>query len=750
MPGNFRNRAKTTKAPFSRTAILLCSLTLASAAHAQVGAEDNQSQTASGDKVESEDVILVTANYREQDLQEVPSAIQVFGGEDLDRLGAKGFEDYILSVPGASFRDQGSGIKRVSIRGISNVSANDFGAPTSLNTVGFYLNDVPLQGTNSLPDLSLFDLDRVEVLKGPQGTLYGDGAMGGAIKMILQKPDLHAGISGKAAITTSYTEDGGVNFNTNAALNIPLIDDRLAVRVVGSLRQEAGFIDNIATGENNVNSGDGYSVRSYVLADISDRLTAEALLYRDVSKVDEATQINIDLGDLEYDGLEDRFTDFEVNLYALTLKLDAGFAEITSVTSKYERTRDQVDRSDFGLPPVPLPRAPYTFAEDNDTFVQELRIISKGDNRLDWVFGGIYRNKERFSDFALTVDERDLELLPTDFRAGLFNGTEYQSQDILEKYKQFAVYGQLNFEISDRLEAIAGARWYNDKNSLDLMQIPGSLFVFAPLAIDTDDSGVLLKFGLYYEVSDDVLLFANAGQGYRPSAPNSNADFIGPDFASPGSLWNYEIGAKTSFADGRVTLNAAGYYTDWSNFQALVTEFSPLFGFELGFLDNGGDAEVFGVEIELAAAPTDQLTIGGTVGYTHSEVVEGIGGFTTGAPLPNTPEWTFNAFGEFRAPVSSRFDAYIRADVSYVDEQVTLAFTDNQTTGVMVDSYATGNLRFGLDTDDGRGVDLFVNNIWNERAQLGRGLAGNGNNLDSNRFTISRPRTFGVTVRGEF
>lgn len=698
--------------------------------------------------------VVVTAAYREQGAQDVGAGIQVYSGEELERLGLVGFEDYILTVPGVSFRDQGSGNKRIGIRGISNVSANDFGAPTSTNTVGLYLNDVPIQGVNTLPDLALFDLDRVEVLKGPQGTLYGDGAMGGSIKMVLNSPDLEE-FNGKVALTASHTKNGSVNFNANAAVNLPLVEKRLAARIVAGARKDEGFIDNIATGDSDINDSDAYSLRTTLLAKINDNLSAEILLMRDVSDVDEHTQVDSTLEDLEFNGLEDRFTNYEVNLFGLTLKYNLGFAEFTSVTSYYERNRDQVDRSEFGLTAVPLPRAPYTFVEENESIVEELRLVSAGDNRFDWVIGGIYRDRERFSDFALTVDELDVLLLPVGpvpfaaSQSGLFSGTEYQSQDIYEKYEQVAVYGEVNYEITKALEATVGLRWYNDDNSMSLMQVPGSLFVFDPLLVETSDSGVLFKFGLSYHLSEDHLLYGSASEGYRTSAPNSNADLIGPEFAQPGSLWNYEIGAKTKWADGRVRLNAAFYYIDWSDFQALIEEFSPLFGFNLGFIDNGGDAEVYGFEVDLAAALTDDFIFGATAGYVDSEVDKPRGGFIGGQRLPNSPEWTASAYGEFRMPISSGLAAYLRMDINYVDEQATLAYTDSQPTGVTVDAYTVGNMRFGLDGDVW-GIDLFIDNIWDERAELGRGLAGNGNNLDSTRFTINRARTAGIMVRRDF
>ena len=205
--------------------------------------------------------IVVTAERRTQNQQDVPTALQAFTGRGLERRGADGFEDYVLSVPGLSFRDQGAGATRIAIRGVSNVSASDFGVTTPVSTVGLYLNDVPIQGTSQLPDLNLYDLEQIEVLKGPQGTLYGEGAMGGAIRMTLARPD-PAEFSARGEVIGSFTKSGGFNNGGRAAVNIPLAQDTTALRIVGTYRDNDGFVDNVARDEDDANSSSAYSVRA--------------------------------------------------------------------------------------------------------------------------------------------------------------------------------------------------------------------------------------------------------------------------------------------------------------------------------------------------------------------------------------------------------------------------------------------------------------------------------------------------------
>ena len=205
--------------------------------------------------------IVVTAERRTQNEQDVATALQAFTGQGLERRGADGFEDYVLSVPGLSFRDQGAGATRIAIRGISNVSASDFAVTTPVSTVGLYLNDVPIQGTSQLPDLNLYDLEQIEVLKGPQGTLYGEGAMGGAIRMTLARPD-PTEFSARGEVIGSFTDDGGFNNAGRGVVNIPIAEGSTALRIVGTYRDHDGFVDNIARDEEDANSSSAYSVRA--------------------------------------------------------------------------------------------------------------------------------------------------------------------------------------------------------------------------------------------------------------------------------------------------------------------------------------------------------------------------------------------------------------------------------------------------------------------------------------------------------
>ena len=723
----------------------------------------NQNKKAVSDNYASVAIeeVIVTAAYREQSAQDVAATLQVFEGEKLEQLGAEGFRDYLLTVPGASFRDNGSGAKRVALRGVSNISATDFAAVSSMSTIGVYLNNVPIQGTSLIPDLGLFDLERVEVLKGPQGTLYGDGAMGGAVKMIYTPPNTKM-IEGKMAAKLSGTKGGGFNFRTDGVINIPFVRDRVALRIVGSYRNDDGFIDNVLRGKENANDAEDYTIRGMLYAQLTEDFSADILLLRDEQNIDEFTQITRDLGDLELESAENRFTDYTIDLYALTLKYNFPFAELTSVTSRYDRSRNQVDHfsglaqgyfNKFGK----VTQDPYVLKEGLDTITQELRLVSQGDKRLDWIGGVFYRNRIRDSNFFSFIAPEELPDVNAGLAAALFPvlpaDGRYVAQIIKDNFQQWAVYAEANFELIEHLELTAGLRWFDERVDNFTKPTGFSVVSFAtgpPFFADTGDSGFIPKVGLSYKIGDRYLLYALASRGFRSSTINTNVTMgLGEIAANADTLWNFEVGGKTIWSNGRLTLNGALFFIDWSEIQILLSDFSPLFMTDLGFLSNAGDAEIRGFEFAFAAMPTKALSFGMTLGYTYSEMVRVSADAIKGVTLPNTPEWTVSVYGQCNFPVLDLGEGHIHFNMQYMDEHATQVITTTFPGGAFVDSYVIGNFRVGLKTEKW-GIDLFIDNLWNERAQLGRGLAGFGSLLDADRFTIHQPRTLGVLIRRSF
>lgn len=705
--------------------------------------------------------IVVTAQYRDQSIQSVPMTIQVFDGEQLDLAGAKGFEDYVLKVPSLSLRDQGSGSKRLSIRGVSNVAGSDVAVASTVSTVGLYINDVPIQGTSILPDIGLYDLNRIEVLKGPQGTLYGEGAMGGAVRMILNRPDLTQA-SLKADLSVSDTKDGGSNTTVRGAGSVPIVDGRLAMNVVGSYSDSSGFIDNVATGVDDFNSATSSAIRTSVFASVTDTLSAEFLYMRSDQELDGFPYMDTQLPDLQVSILEPLTGDLAADVSALTINWELEFAKLTSVSSHFTFDRDS--RLMFRLvggffrPFGPVTQEPLSIAAQLNSFSQELRLVSSGDERIDWVVGLYYRNKEQETLARWFIAETDL--------AAVNAGLDEAGRPLLparglalerpfkDEYEQYAAYGEINFELTTRLDATLGFRWYDEETTAASAATFYSYLAPASTpwtSNSVSDSSVVPKLGLSYEVSSDVMLFATVAQGFRSATVNPQAQLVGLGevLVESDTLTNYEIGIKSALLDGRATLNGTAFYSDWKDIQSGLVGFSELLNRMAGFVGNGPDGEIRGVEAEFQLQATDWLTMAVAAGYNDSEVTKAAYDISAGQPLPNAPELTASASVDVRWPMLGMSTGTLHFDVQYQDEQNTRFMTPVLPDGVPLDSYAVGNLRAGIDLGTW-GIDLFANNLWGERAQLGAGQ-GTVTNFDYPTLrTINRPRTIGIMLRAAF
>lgn len=705
--------------------------------------------------------IVVTAQYRDQSIQSVPVTIQVFDGAQLDLAGAKGFEDYVLKVPSLSFRDQGSGSKRLGIRGVSNVAASDVAVASTVSTVGLYINDVPLQGTSILPDIGLYDLDRIEVLKGPQGTLYGEGAMGGAVRMIVNKPDLSQAAL-KADFSASNTNDGGSNTTVRAAGSVPIVDGRLAMNVVGSYSDSSGFIDNVATGVKDFNSGTSSSIRTSVLASVTDTLSAEFLYMRNDQEMDGFPYMDTQLPDLQVSILEPLTGDLASDVSALTVNWDLGFAKLTSVSSYFTFDRDSELQfrlvGGFFQPFGPVTQEPLSISAQLNSFSQELRLVSSGDERIDWVLGLYYRDKEQETLARWFIANSDLDevndgldaagrpLLPA---SGLVLERPFK-----DKYEQYAAYGEINVELTARLAATLGFRWYDEETTAASAATFYSYLAPASTpwtSNSVSDSGVVPKLGLSYEVSSDVMLYATFAEGFRSATVNPQAQLVGLGevLVKSDTLNNYEIGIKSVFLDGRATLNGTIFFSDWRDIQSGLIGFSELLNRPAGFVGNGPDGEIRGVEADFQWQATEWLTMGVGAGYNDSEVTEAAYNIRAGQPLPNAPEITASGSVDVRWPLLGSAIGTLHFDVQYQDEQNTRFMTPALPDGAPLESYAVGNFRAGIDLGTW-GVDLFANNLWDERAQLGAGQ-GTVTNFDYPTIrTVNRPRTIGLMLRANF
>jgi outer membrane receptor protein involved in Fe transport len=751
-------------------------------AAAQAGAAE--AETARSESARSESAIeevVVTATKRESSLQDVPMAIQAFTAESLERMGADQVESYYRLVPNFAVVDRGAGAKLYSIRGISTGLVTQ-----GASTVGVYIDEMPISAAGFQPDPRLFDVERVEVLRGPQGTLYGEGSIGGTVRMITPRPD-PTKLSAKVDASYLTTEKGSDSYKINGMLNLPLVEDRLALRVSGLRHDMGGFIDRVALPDGvNLDANELFGLppgtvpvlgsgplpfrkdvndevtsagRASLAWKVTDRFQIEATYLKQRTKSDayNTSVGGVGLGDLQSnfvlaEGVKDDFS-----LTNATLSYDLGWATLLSSTSRYQRNRAATsDTSDLGeaiVSGAKLPGSSTYTTEIQDMTSEELRLASKGDGRFSWIGGVFYVNKDNGFEqiiedqYGVFVGFMQILGLPVTNARQLLDQTGRQEE------KQKALFGEVTYAFTPKLSATVGARYFdidqrdtlvnNDINILGLGLTDG--------ISKTGESDTIMKFSVRYDVSDDVLLWTTASQGFRiggtnttPGIPLENRTY-GSD-----TLWNYEIGARTSWLNHRLVLNSSIYYIDWSDIQLAL----PL-GTAFGTI-NAGKARIVGAEVELQARPTRGLDLALAAGYNDGQLTKD----TPGAPagpnpgfdgdrLPGVPRFNLAASAQYTFPFGAAgLEGFGRADYSYTGDSVS-TFNDLSTANGLPShfipgSYSLLNLRFGVQKQQWTAA-LFVDNATDERAQLLIDNAG-----VTQRITRNRPRTVGVNVRYDF
>lgn len=729
-----------------------------------------------------EEIVVTAAKRGEQTLQDTPMTIQAFSGDMLAAMGASGIEDLAGRVPGFTVYNAGTNQKKLRMRGISSTAESE-----PQETVAIYLDDVPMTGnggTNnengSSPDLALFDLDRIEVLKGPQSTLYGAGAMGGTVRYILNRPDTEA-FAGKVGATLSDMKSGDSSWKTEAMFNLP-VSDTFALRVVGSYRADGGYVDNLVqTGtafqpkkgpEDDIDSSDQFAGIFTALWQPTEDLSVLARYARQDYDVDGETSVDADVRvkvpglQLDRDDLEqvrfiEEVNEDELEVYALTVEYDLGFATLTSATSRNER--DVYDVQDtsivpilfFGVPPAQLGgptqiAAPLVNDNGHEQTVEELRLASNGDTALSWVLGLYYFDMDKTFSQNGVVEGLDAQLGGL---TDLLGNPDIPYEAVTDQtMEQKAAFGEVTWDFADRWSMVLGLRWF--KVEQDFLQVANGLINGGPSVRggEAKEDDVNPKATLSYAISDDVLLYGTVSRGYRIGGINqpvpldagtgcrAEVNSLGLD-AAPldfGSdfIWNYEIGAKSTLADGRVQLNAAAFHIDWKDIQV-----RKQLNCGFTFFTNSAEAGVDGAEIDLQAQVTDAFYVSATIGYTDGQIEKDdlFLGASSGDQVPGVSDFTFSASAEYTFDIGGRA-SFLRADYNYGSEFDSL-FRTSDPANREAGGFGILNVRAGTDIVEGWQASVFVNNLMDER-----GVAGTQNNLFADYEFVVRPRTIGVST----
>lgn len=767
--------------------------------------------SAVADETEGVDEIVVTARKREEALSEVPFSLAVQTGKQMERSGATNIEDISRSVAGFTVQNLGPGQSQVAIRGVSaGQIVRD--QPGVKEQVGIYLDESAISLSLFTPDLDLFDLNRVEVLRGPQGTLFGSGSLSGTVRYITNQPDLEEFAASISAGAENVT-DGEWGGNVKAMINVPL-GDAAALRVAAYHSEIAGFIDGVnpLTGstKDDVNGGHRSGFRASLRFEPNEDLTiTPRIIYQDIevdgfSRVDEfnilanqftTTRMPVHLDDREQViQREEQFSD-EFFLFDVTIEQDVSDnLTLTSITSYTDREIVQIRDATAltasitaqptitGLGPAVFTLdAPLDDSSNLRTFSQEFRASGSMD-RFDWVAGVFYSDISR--DYAQTLNVAGFtanSMIPSAF---ILAGTDILFYSNLEyEFEQLAVFGEGTYAITDALDLTVGVRWFDfdEDRELDF----DGFFAVQTIGSEasTESDGFSPRAILAYQVNEDLQLNAQVSKGFRLGGVNDplNAPLCsGTDLATFGGnpvfddeeLWNYEVGGHVTLADGRVQVGGAVYYQKIKDLQATLDAGSC----SSRVILNVPDASVLGAEIEVSAQLHEYIDVAFSASYADSELDSTLrdstgailgGALKSGNRLPTVPEFQFSAALNFEKPIRDDLDMFATASYAYVGSRFTQI--GDQAPGFDVVNMLTtpigmpspGAFSFNPELDsygignvrvgvrsEGWEVALFVNNVTDENAELSRDRE-RGNRARVGYLT-NQPRTIGFQATVDF
>jgi outer membrane receptor protein involved in Fe transport len=751
--------------------------------------------TLSGNVLAQEDSleeVVVTAQRREERLSDVPISVSAYGQEQLDDRGVRSIDDIARLTPGVTFArtDQRNGAaSNISIRGISSAA----GAATT----GIYIDDTPIQirslgysAFNAFPQV--FDLERVEVLRGPQGTLFGAGSQGGTLRFITPQPSLVTR-SLYVRSEASQTQEGDLSYEGGAAFGAPLIENKLAFRVSAWHRRDGGWVDRTDWSrdtrtpttvlDEDANRQDSTVARLALTYAPTDSLRITPSLYYQNLELHDTPSFWATLSDAGNDSFyngntvsaasEDRFY-----LPALKVEWDLGAVSLVSNTSYFNRNNEAVnDYSAFesGIWAANPFFAPGFFAQalqfnQQNNLTQELRLQSNDPAaRTSWVLGTFYSHSRQTAK-QFVQDTFLPSLIPMEIVFGpgatLADGLyTFVADPIIARDDQIAIYGQMDFKATDKLTLTAGLR--ASKTEVDASaQYRGP--VVGPAVDDSgsqEEEPITPKIGASYKLNNDHMVYASAAKGFRIGGYNPRVGTpcngqlaslgltAAPSLYDSDTVWAYELGSKNALLDGRVRLSSSVFYIDWQDIQQSVVLNSC--GFL--FVTNLGSATSKGADVQADVQLLDNLLLNVSVGYTDAQYDETVQGgpsaatnlVTKGDHIVGSP-WTGAVAAQYTFSAFGGRDAYARLDYQYQSGQTDRVPANNPANG----TFDSRNLFQVPQTDllsarvgttwSGVDVSIFANNLLDSRTILSR--ASNPGPVPFFQLSTFRPRTFGLTA----
>jgi outer membrane receptor protein involved in Fe transport len=735
------------------------------------------------DDTESMGEVVVTAQKRAEALEEIPLSISVIGGEALERQRADNFQDLIALVPGFSINSNTRGVSRITLRGLNTGGV--------ASTVGVYVDEVPFGSSSGLAngavlsgDFDTFDMNRIEVLRGPQGTLYGASSLGGTIKYVPNAPSTD-GFEGRLQGTMEDVEGGGMGYALTGVLNLPA-SETFAIRASGFYRSDEGYIDSIGNNpipalqdptvtiestrvEEELNGAETYGGRVSALLEPSEAFSLNlTAMFQDINS-DNSNRFEADPETLDalYGGsvvsrYHPEWTDIEYRVYSATINWDMGPVTLQSVTSYGEFTetfqRDIAVVPALGAPTAQLATLLFSTPGTTDMllsgiieqvtstekFTQELRLLSPESDSFEWLVGAYYTDEDSGIDpqnvFAVSA------------------GTEVHAPGIPQlaeislnsTYEELAFFANATWHITPKFDLSFGGRWSD--NEQDASQVLDLFVLPAPVNFDkvsSSESPFTYSVAPRYELTDTTSVYARVATGFRAGGPNilpPGAPAGTPAAYDSDEVTNYELGLKTANEAGTFSLDVAAFFLDWKDVQLLAVVNG------VGINANGGTAESQGVEFTATASPGAGLSLTFTGAYTDAQLTEDtdpIVGGLDGDPLTFVPEWALGLGGDYEWAAFGDATAYVGGQVSYVGERPA-DFGNRDAAGNIreAEDYTTLDLRAGI-IRERWSLELYGKNVTDEEGITDLEAPGNFPNGAVGISTI-RPRTIGLALGARF
>jgi len=677
--------------------------------------------------------IIVTATKRAELIQNVPQSISAVTGADLEHLGATQIEDYFNYVPGLNFLSNGTlGQHELSLRGITTGLSGS-------GTVGIYVDDVPFGSTSGFAeggllalDLVPFDLSRIEVLRGPQGTLYGSNALGGILKYVTNQPD-SSKFDGLAQLDASSVAGSGSGAGGKLMLNIPLSPGVAALRVSGYYEKSPGWVENVTLGAKDVNESTEKGGRAALLLTPTDALSFKlATVLQDINTNGNSLEdINPGTHDpsvginKQARNVSEPFKE-QFRQYSGTIKYDFGPLQLVSATS-YQTLWSiaQADQTaNFGIP---------LFADNtvtNHKFNQELRLLSPQGQTLEWLLGASYDSEkgQQLEDYEFLPPVAGLPLVFVTFPS---------------HYKEHAVFGDLTWHMNSQFDLTLGGRWNKNDQDFSITET-GAEIGPTPLLISgtSSDTSWTWLVNPSYRVNSNLMLYARVATGFRPGGPNVIIPGTPgvPQTFKPDKTINYELGAKSQLLDGRATLDVSVFRINWTDIQLLQN-----FG-RFNAFGNGSTARSQGLEVVGSYRPLPGLTLGLDGAFTEANLTSAapaVGG-ANGDRLPYVPRLSGAATADYDFPIAAHLSGFAGLSIRLTgDRNTDFSGVDcpSCTPNLTLRQYTALDLRTGIKSG-GWNAELFVKNVTNKLGEL--------SSPQPTQIGLLQPRTIGVLLSSAF